>query len=477
MGTALTIERTSQETTLNASGTGPAERTETRGRNARVLMISHAFPPAGGVGVQRSAKFAKYLPDFGWQPVVWSAGRIRNLPHDPTQLTDLGPDLIHYPSGAIEDPPKNSRLTETFAQSNLGDWWCYRAVPGIKWRLRRGLDVMTSRLAPDDRVGWALQSVRPLLTIVRNERIDVIYSTYSPASNHLLAGWLKRLTGLPWVSDYRDLWTDDYCYPSHGPIRRWADRKMQQRMLEQADVVVAVNREQADVLASHVPSQSEKFLAVPNGVDLEDFDRVDPLEARQRLHGPDDRFVLTFSGQFTSRRVSDALFDGLGRFAEWVQQRGGLFELRVVGVISQEMRDRFRAAGVPLATTGFLPHGQAIEHMVSADALLLLTPSGHNAATLTTGKVYEYLAAGRPILLVGPRDSVARQLLDRFSVGFCATPESDQVLAALEKLWEAWKGDTLPDRCRPEDLRPFTRKHLAGQLAEILERAKLPNAE
>jgi len=138
---------------------------------------------------------------------------------------------------------------------------------------------------------------------------------------------------------------------------------------------------------------------------------------------------------------------------------------------------RLAKVGVPLAATGFLPHGQAIEHMLSADALLLLTPTGHNAATLTTGKVYEYLAAGRPILLIGPRDSVARQLIDRFNVGFCATPEEDQVLAALKNLWEAWKGNTLPDRCRQEDLHPFTREHLAGQLAGILERVRLPRAE
>jgi glycosyltransferase involved in cell wall biosynthesis len=440
-------------------------------------MISHAFPPAGGVGVQRSAKFAKYLPDFGWQPVVWSAGRIRNLPYDPEQLSDVGPGLIHYPSGAVEDPTENRRLTEALARSGLGDWWCYRAVPGMKWRLRRVIDTMASHLVPDDRVGWALRSVRPLLKIIRNEQVDVIYSTYSPASNHLLAGWLKQLTGLPWVSDYRDLWIDDYCYPSHGPIRRWADRMMQQRMLEQADAVIGVNQEQADVLASHVPSQQDKFCAVPNGVDLADFDRIDRHEARRRLHGPGDRFVLTFTGQFTSRRVSDALFDGLGRFAESVQQRGGRFEMRVVGGISQEMQNRFRASGVPLVTTGFLPHGQAIEHMVSADALLLLTPTGHNAATLATGKVYEYLAAGRPILLVGPGDSVVRQLLDRFGMGFCAIPESDQVLDTLETLWKAWKDDALPDRFRPEELRPFTRKQLAGQLARILEHVRSPNPE
>ncbi len=473
--TTLMTDKSSQTAAQHAADNPAVRKTETCARMRRVLMISHAFPPAGGVGVQRSAKFAKYLPDFGWCPIVWSAGRIRNLPYDPSLLADLPPDLTHYRVGSQGGAFRRPKLAERFATTALGDWWCYRVVPGIGWRVRRGIDCVTCRLFPDDRVLWALRSLRPLLRVVRADGVDVIYSTYSPASNHLLAGWLKRFTGLPWVSDYRDLWIDDYCYPPTGRFRRCADHRLQQNMLEQADAVVAVNQQQADILASHVPSQTDRFYVVPNGVDIEDFDRLDPGEVRERLHGPPDRFVLTFTGQFTSRRVGDALFDGLGYFARWVARQGGGFELRVVGVISHEMRKRFKAAGVPLATTGFLPHDQAIEHMVSADVLLLLTPVGHHASTLTTGKVYEYLASDRPILLIGSEDSVARQLITGFNAGIFAVPNRDEIVTALKQLFNEWKRNALPSTCHRAQLRPFTRKHLAGQLAKILNEVRMAN--
>jgi glycosyltransferase involved in cell wall biosynthesis len=250
---------------------------------------------------------------------------------------------------------------------------------------------------------------------------------------------------------------------------------LQQKMLEQADAVVAVNQQQTDILASHVPSQKSKFLVVPNGVDMEDFDHLDPAEVHERRHGPPDRFVLTFTGQFTSRRVNDALFDGLGSFAKWVARQKSGFELRVVGVISCEMRERFVAAGVPLAATGFLPHDQAIEHMVSADALLLLTPTGHHGSTLSTGKVYEYLAAGRPILLIGPQDSVARELVTGFNAGICAVPNRDEIIAALKQLFDEWNRGARPPACHHTQLRPFTRKHLTGQLAKILNKVRTTN--
>jgi glycosyltransferase involved in cell wall biosynthesis len=247
-------------------------------------------------------------------------------------------------------------------------------------------------------------------------------------------------------------------------------------MLARADAVIAVHQEQANVLASHVPSQKDKFFVVANGVDTDDFDRVNRPGARERLHGPADQFVLTFTGQFTSRRASASLFEALGHFANWVVQRDGRFEFRVVGVMSQDVRERLTNQGVPLKTTGYLPHSEAIEQMVSADVLLSVMPTGPNVSTVTPGKVYEYLASERPILAIGPENGVTRQLVDRCRAGICTPPDRDKMLAALKRLWRDWKGGRLQAGCPPERVRRYTRQHLTGELAKILSHVRRAKA-
>ena len=423
-------------------------------------MISCAFPPIGGPGVQRSAKFAKYLPQFGWRPIVWAARNLPGLPLDPSLLADLPRDLdVHRsPCSRFWSPATPADRPPTGLRSAL------------HWRLRRWQALVAYNLIPDPMIFWALAGYRRLRRIIAQERIDVIYSTYSPASNHLLGWLLHRATGWPWVADFRDLWTDDYGY-SAPRWRKGVDRALENCFLRDADVVLAVTDTQRDALAARCPDQPGKFLTVTNGVDLADFEQIDRSRISAELHGPADRFVLAFTGWFLSDRVEPALIEGLARFGRAVQQGRGTFELRIVGTISEQVRGRLAACSVAVQTPGYLPHRQAIAHMLSADALLLPLPSGPQAAGLMTGKIFEYLAAGRPILLVGPPDGEAQRLVRRCNAGRIVPAEPDAVCAALTDLRSAWSAGHPVEGCHPDCLAPFTRRHLAGQLASILTRA------
>lgn len=442
-----------------------------RGSNAdpRVLMISCAFPPTGGPGVQRSAKFAKYLPQFGWRPIVWSADVLRQLPADESLSQDLPPDLVHHRRRSLTHASIHAGAADVLRKLPLGATWRGRVVPAVDWRLERTLRWASTFLVPDEFVAWAVVSLVPLLRLIRRERVDVIYSTYSPVSNHLLGAWLKRLTRLPWVSDYRDLWIDDCYYSRRGRLRAALERRIQRRLLERADAVVSVTEGQADILARHVPSQPHKFFTIHNGVDLEDFDKADCRSARWRLHGPEDRFVLTYTGLFSAFRAVGSVVEGLRRFAGWVRERASRFELRIVGSISKDLQATLIDAGIPLSATGYLPHHEAIEQMAAADVLLLLTPSGPNSATYMTAKTYEYLASGRPILAVGPVDGVAQRLVTGWQVGVAAVPDATAMATALERLWRDWKAGCLPTGCGLERIEPYTREHLTGKLAAVFD--------
>ena len=434
----------------------PSASRHPRGQH-RLLMISSAFPPIGGPGVQRSAKFAKYLPQFGWLPVVWCADHDPHLPRDESLLADLPHDLqVHRPERRVARRSTNGAAVQGWRG-------------GFDWRVRRYRDGLFKRMIPDHMIGWAWRSRRPACRLIARERIDAVYSTFSPASNHVLGWMLHRATGLPWIADFRDLWTDDYCYPDHGPIRRRLERRIEQGILENASAVIGVSEAQTEILRRRVPHQPDKFVTITNGVDVSDFQAIDRPAAQAALHGPKDRFVLAFTGWFLTDRVTAGLIEGLGRFARWVASLTGDFELRIVGAIGPNMVRQLNAAGIRVTTTGYLPHDQAIRQMVAADVLLLLAPTGRNGATLIPGKAFEYLAARRPILFVGPDGEAARLIRD-CRAGVTIAPDADPVHASLMAWWQMWQRGDLVEGCPAHLLEHYSRESLAGKLADLLNR-------
>ncbi|MCH7925275.1 MAG: hypothetical protein IIC51_07050, partial [Planctomycetes bacterium] len=202
----------------------------------KVLVIASAFPPTGGPGVQRTLKFVKYLPQFGWSPVVWTLDRCSGLPTDETLLSDVpGGVVIHRREGGHRAMPT---LMESIHRT--------AGKPGLFGAAARRFDRrLRTRHAgasfPDECASWAEASVSPILRVIAELGIDVLYSTFSPASNHLLAMKVREATGLPWVADFRDLWTDDYRYREPSAPLRSAHRRLEQEFLESADIVIGVS--------------------------------------------------------------------------------------------------------------------------------------------------------------------------------------------------------------------------------------------
>lgn len=431
-----------------------------RARGPRpVLMVSAVFPPAGGPGVQRSAKFAKYLPEFNWRPTVWALDHPAGLPRDPTLLEDLPAEVTVRRWGGEGIVQVMRRQ---LSGGGLTDGLVERAVHGID---RRVSSLFGRRSLPDELSGWARTSVKPLSRLIEDEGIEVIYSTFSPASNHLLGFALKRRTGLPWVADFRDLWTDDYRYRERARKRRLAHRRLEQEILETADVVIGVTERQTEILASHAPSESHKFVTITNGFDADDFGGANGGAPRDP-----DRFVLAHVGRFDRWRSSSAWFCGLRRFAETLGRDRRRFVFRVVGHVGANLRGRLLAIGVESLFTGYKTHREAVGEMRSADALLLHVPEGPNAESVVPGKLFEYLAARRPILVVGPRGGEAERIVTRCAAGVAAGSDEAAIAEALQRVYHAWESGHPMAGCSADLLTPFSRRELARKLAGVFDR-------
>lgn len=434
----------------------PAER--------RVLMIAHAFPPSGGSGVQRSAKFAKFLPRLGWLPTVWTVEEAQGLPRDATLCEELPPEVTVCPNAPGGGVLAMRRTLRGFVNARAGEGMtgvASRFARAVDWRLESWI---ASTSLPDDCIGWARKSVGPLLHRLEVEPIDLIYSTFSPASNHWLGLELKRRTGLPWVADFRDLWTDDGRYHEPSPSRRASHRRLQQDILEAADVVIGVTPRQAKILSDHVPQSREKFLTITNGFDPEDFTAFEPPHARRRAE-----FVLSYVGRFASSQASDQWFAGLRSFVVGLGEKDAKFILRVVGHVNRATQAQLEATGARCEFVDYVPHREAIEAMRDADALLLCEPTGPNGNSVICAKVFEYLASRRPILAVGVKGGEGERIVRSCDAGVCASLDVRSIQQALKKLWAAWEAGEPIAGAKPERLRAYDREELTRQLAEAFD--------
>lgn len=437
-------------------------------------MIACAFPPTGGSGVQRPAKFAKYLAGLGWEVDVWSGHNLPGLPRDESLLADL-------PAGV-------TRL-------GLNVWNLY--APDQESLPRRLASKVLRLLSyPDERLEWVLRSLHPLYRRLQRCPVDVIVATYSPPSNLILAWCISRLTGTPWIADFRDLWTDDCTYAPCSRLRRRMDAKMENGVLRSADAVVAVSTGQTRILASHVPLQPDKFHTITNGFDFQDFSDIQmppvstasasevaakrgagSIPARPREHrdwlwrgdSPKQRMILTHVGRLERQRFTGSILEGFRRFAANHPEEARRLRLLLVGHVNPGLLGELQKCAIEVVATGALEHAAAVECMTSSDWLLLPTAQGHNADSLIPGKTFEYLAGGRPVWVLGKSSREVWQRVSELHAGRLCDPSAESVAAGLKELVAEWLAGRTPSGCTREAVLPYGRDVLAGRLSQLME--------
>jgi glycosyltransferase involved in cell wall biosynthesis len=411
-----------------------------RGRD-RVLMFAYYFPPLGGSAVQRTLKYVKYLPRHGYDPTVIT-GQPRWLP----ELRDdrLGRDI---PESAVVVRARTVPLA--LIQGKL-DGLLRRA--GISTRF------VAAALWPDELVGWVPAAVWHGLRVIRARRPAVMFSTSLPASAHLAALIVHRLTGIPWVADFRDSLTYDPGpeYTRARPPLRVIAMLERRVVAEAAYVTVACDT----IRLVDVDRHDRRRIFIPNGFDPDD---VKP-EAGVAGESASARFRLSYVGSLYGSRHGSPVFDAVKELAAGGCITPENFEMRIVGHVTLGEVD---VGGVPVSCTGFIDHSRAVAEMLSATALFFHQPPEQLGAS---GKIYEYLASGRPILCVAHPDNAAFRLVDELEAGECADVRNpDAVIDALRRLVERWQAGTLGsgERVRKEARRRFSREKLAGDLAEL----------
>jgi glycosyltransferase involved in cell wall biosynthesis len=414
----------------------PARQTAT-GTNRRILVLAYFFPPLGGAGVQRTLKFTRYLPECGW---------------DPTVVTTRSTAYPVSDGSLIDEVPPGVRIVRA---AEPGAWrWLIRGVTLACAVLRRRLPVPW----PDEMLGWAPSALWHVLREIRRSRPDVLYSTSAPYTAHLVALAAHRLTGIPWVADFRDEWATNPHTSDHPPLVTRLSVRAERAVARAAArrVVVAAYFE----LAGDGPEPVE----ITNGVDEADLAGLPAATPAitQRLR-------LTYVGTLYGIQDCEPVFAALRRLVADGRLDPARLELRVIGNDWLENLE----ARVPIAVSksGYLDHRAAVAEMRTATALLFYRDP---ASPAPSGKLYEYLVAERPILCVARPDNLAYRLVEEWDAGICASAADPAAIeAAILELVRRWEAGELRGSAtaRERTLERYSRRALTAQLAGVLSEA------
>lgn len=425
----------------------------------RVLILTYYWPPSGGSGVQRWLKFAKYLPENGWQPVVYTPSNPEYPSIDPSLERDVPAEaeVIRRP---ITEPysiykrlvgmKKDDRISTGF----LSD----KEKPSAMERLSRW--VRGNLFIPDARRFWVGPSVRFLSDYLSEHPVDLIVSTGPPHSLHLIARQLKKRTGLPWVADFRDPWTNIDFYEELMLTKR-ADlkhHKLEAAVLRECDKLLVVGREMKSEFSAL--TDADKIHVIPNGYDADDV-------SDKREVTPDSYFSLAHIGSFSPARNVPVLWNVLAQKRRDDASFANRFRLKVVGAVDHSVSKSIQDAGLSdaLVHIPYLPHEEVIDEQRKSSVLLLVVNQTKNAKGIVTGKVFEYLASGRPILAIGPPDGDLATILEECGGGKVIDyNDAEGMLEALEN----------PVTANPDSVARFSREALTRTLSETVLAPLLP---
>lgn len=421
----------------------------------RVLIITYYWPPSGGSGVQRWLKFAKYLPESGWEPVIFTPEnpdfdlRDESLEKEvPKQL-----EVIKFP---IWEPYQLFSKVKGKTQTHPGRLLEQKEKGFLE---KAAIWARANLLVPDPRVFWVKPSVKFLTDLAKSGQFQAVITTGPPHSMHLIGRELKRKTGLPWIADFRDPWSA-WEFLDTLPMTSFVRKKHQQleaTVLREANAVLTISPTfQRDL----VKLSHRRIYLLTNGYDPADVPAG--FSPKEKVEG---KLHLVYSGVIDGIRNPIPLMEALkSEFQHGIEEVKWTF----VGKVSEQVQtyvkeDAWLSERIHFA--GYVSHSEVFGFYAKADVLVLILTDTKNAQGNIPGKLFEYLATGVPVLALGdPEGDSAKILKDAGAGQVIAHTDAASIKAQLRTLM-----DSSLKKVDPKDLEKYSRQHLSHQLARILD--------
>jgi len=426
----------------------------------KVLIITYYWIPSGGAGVQRWVKFAKYLRQYGWEPIIYTPKNPEYPSIDHSFEKDIPADITVLKTPIWEPYNVYRNLTGKKNQAINAGFISENKKQG--WKDKLSIWIRGNFLIPDPRRFWIKPSVRFLSDYLKENPVDAVITTGPPHSMHLIGmGLKKNFPSLPWVADFRDPWTNIDFYKDLN-LTWLADKihhKLEREVIQNADTVLVVSRGMEEEFALMKP---KKLQVITNGYDESDV-QVGTLAL-------DGRFSISHIGTLNAARNPRIVWKVLSEICAVNVDFKKDLQIQLVGKVDFSVLEDIQSYGLQeqLLKIDYLSHSEAIAKQNSSQVLMLLINQSGNAKGILTGKFFEYLAAKRPILAVGPTDGDAAVVLNETGAGVIVDfADEQETKTAILNYYNQYKKGTLS--VQSESVERFSRRSLTGELAGLLD--------
>ncbi|MEX0275004.1 MAG: glycosyltransferase family 4 protein [Flavobacteriaceae bacterium] len=421
----------------------------------KVLIIAYYWPPAGGPGVQRWLKFVTYLPQFEIEPIVY----IPQNPHYPIKDTSFEsevPEHTRILRGKIWEPYAMAKFISRKKTQRISSGIITEKKPSVLEKIM--LWIRGNFFIPDTRKFWVKPSARLLTDVIIAEKIETVITTGPPHSVHLIGNTLKQALGVKWIADFRDPWTTIGYHKKLQLTKRSAQkhRNLESMVLHNADQLITTSYITRD---EFLKKTKTPITVITNGYDGE-VSNGQP---------PNGHFTISHIGSLLSARNPIGLWTAL---SELIRENADFKEslrLQLAGVVSESVLFSLREHGLNGHTEvmGYLPHAKAIDLQRKSQILLLIEIDSPMTKGIIPGKLFEYMAAKRPILAIGPGGWDVHHLITENRAGHVFTyAEHREIKKQLLSWFQEYKGKGL--HLDSPDIVRYHRKALTGQLAKLI---------
>jgi glycosyltransferase involved in cell wall biosynthesis len=423
----------------------------------RLLMIIPFFPPIAGGGVYRPLSFVKYLERHGWRTTVVAPRGDAFWIRDERLAEQVPPACEVIRTGVMSGQAVLSWMRRARGQIRAPQKRSFGAFSVVR-RLAAGF------LIPDTYIGWYPYAVRAARRVLIRRRFDAIYSTSPPETSHLVALKLHKLTGLPWVADFRDPWMNLYLLKPPTPLHAKLHRRLEKLVCERANAVVTTEW-QEKLLREQYP-RLKSVHRIPNGFDGTEVASVEAL----RPPAPPGRFRILHAGMLTQNRSAIPFLRALKRFlSRRPEVRGGI-EALFVGPREDKNEHAVHDFGLSdvVEFRDSVPHEETLQLEKRSHILLLIKHVNPDYDGIVPGKLFEYIGVRRPILALVP-DGEAKRHVESLKRGVTVAQDDIEAVAAkIEELFDEFRNGTLDAAFDLSPQPQFERSSLAGDLARLL---------